>query len=267
MHPRDRRIRRAVAAGTVAILTLLLIVVVPGTTDPVGRAFLAAAASLHQAAAALRSPIACPETGQLRTEIDALKAENGKLLSLSAENGQLKALADYRERTGASGVAARVVFEASDGPTGVWVIDRGEADGISAGQPVIAGDGIIVGKILSVGRLTARVLPLIDSGSRLAVTLMNAGETIGVLEGDRGLSMNIRLIPQSERISVGDVVITSGLEANIRRGLVVGVVDSVERPTQEPFQSALIASFESARHPVFVMVLPAVEDPPEAAGL
>lgn len=265
MTPRNRRIKIAIAAGAVAILTLSLAVFLPAATDPIGRAILAAAAPLHRAAVALRGSDSCQEEGSLKAEVGDLKVLNGKLQSLAAENTQLKALADYRERADRTGVTARVVYEAADGSTGVWLIDRGATDGVSAGQPVVAGDSIIVGKVLSVGRLTARVLPLTDSDSRLAVTLMNVQETIGVLEGDRGLSMAVKLIPQSERVSVGDVVITSGLEMNIRRGLIVGIVESVERSTQEPFQTALIAPLDQSRHPVFVMVLPTIETGPAGA--
>ena len=89
----------------------------------------------------------------------------------------------------------------------------------------------------------------------------HVGGTIGVLEGDRGLSMAITLIPQSEKLAPGDAVITSGIEPGIRRGLAVGTIEKVNRATQDPFQSADVIPFRSLSHPVFVQVLLASEQP------
>ncbi|MBU1916309.1 hypothetical protein KKC47_04265, partial [Patescibacteria group bacterium] len=100
------------------------------------------------------------------------------------------------------------------------------------------------------------VLLLLDSASKLAVSIQGGTDTtMGLLEGDRGLSMTISLIPQDERISAGDVVITAGIEPGIKRGLIIGIIEQIHKDSQKPFQTALVEPFGQAEHPVFVQVL------------
>jgi rod shape-determining protein MreC len=134
------------------------------------------------------------------------------------------------------------------------IIDRGAEDGLKSGQPAIVDDGIIIGKIKSVRKNSAIVLLLTDSTSRLAVAIQGGGDILGLLEGDRGLSMGISLIPQNEQVSLGDMVITSGIEAEIRRGLIIGTIERVEKDEQKPFQTATVTPFERARFPIFVQI-------------
>jgi rod shape-determining protein MreC len=47
-------------------------------------------------------------------------------------------------------------------------------------------------------------------------------------------------IPQNEIIKVGDMVITSGLEENVPSGLLIGVIEAVEKEAYQPFQKAVI---------------------------
>jgi rod shape-determining protein MreC len=196
----------------------------------------------------------------LHRTIDGLEAENAKLLTLASENSALKAALEFVERGTDDVVTARVVYESDDNDARLLVLDRGSNDGIASGQPVITGNGIIIGKILTVRRQSSTVMPLMDTRSRLAVAAQNAQETLGVLEGDRDLSMSISLIPQTEELSPGDTVITSGLEPGIRRGLVVGTIEKVNRSTQDPFQSATVLPFSSTLHPLFVQVIRASKD-------
>jgi rod shape-determining protein MreC len=228
---------------------------------PIKRAALSVAAPIHAAGINASSALRRLTTGrdgsddEMTAEVERLKLENSKLLALLTENQELKASLGYSERGNLNAVTAKVVYETGDDTRREIVIDRGSADGIEVGQPAIVGDGIIVGKVGSVGPTSSSVRLLSDSRSRLAVTVQNAQDTLGVLEGDRGLSMSIELIPQTEYLIPGDTVITSGLEPGIGRGLAVGTVDKVEASTQDPFQSASVQPYRAALHPTIVQVI------------
>jgi rod shape-determining protein MreC len=71
----------------------------------------------------------------------------------------------------------------------------------------------------------------------MAVSLSNENRTVGLAEGDLGLSVKISFVSQSENIKVGDQVITSGLEKNIPRGLAVGRVNNVEQEVNDIWQN------------------------------
>ena len=63
----------------------------------------------------------------------------------------------------------------------------------------------------------------------------------GVLRGQsEGNLMVIAYIPQTDDVSSGDVVLTSGLGGIYPEGLVVGKVSRVQRNDADPFQAAVV---------------------------
>lgn len=225
---------------------------------PLGRPLGAAAALLRQGVASLvewqNSGEKAPWAGR-DAAFEALLSENAKLKALVAENEALKAALGYVPPAGNAAVTASVVSETDSDVLHGLVIDRGFSDGISVGQPVVVGNGLLIGKIFETRRHSSTVMLLTDSHSRLAVSIQNGQDTLGVLEGDRGLAMSVKLVPQTEALSEGDTIITSGLEKFVPRGLIVGAVSKVERGDRDPFQSAVVEPFGRAGHPTFVQVL------------
>jgi rod shape-determining protein MreC len=218
----------------------------------------AVAVPMHRVGAGLSLSISggeCDCADALARQIEQLTIDNSKLRTLAVENVALKTALDFRESSDDVSVLARVAAESADITNRGLLIDRGSREGISIGQPVIVNDGVIIGKISSVSRNSATVLLLADSMSRLAVSLQGGSNVTGLLEGDRGLSMSISLIPQNEMVGLGEVVVTSGIESGIRRGLIVGIVDKVYKDEQEPFQTATVLPLSRSEHPVFVQVL------------
>lgn len=192
---------------------------------------------------------------KLRTTIDDLRIENARLQNFADENEELRDALGYIESLEDVVVTAHVISEVSDDAHNTLVLDRGSDDGITIGQAVFVNKGILIGKITDVSRRTSSVLLLTDSKSAVAVSVQNKDRTLGVLEGSRGLSMAITLIPQTETLAPGDIVITSGIEPGIRRGLVIGTIDKVVRETQEPFQSAIVTPLFGSAYPTSVHIL------------
>jgi rod shape-determining protein MreC len=114
---------------------------------------------------------------------------------------------------------------------------------VAVGDAVATGEGIVVGKVSSVRTETATVELLTDSRSKFAAALLpEEGDPIpGVTEGGYGTGMVLRLIPEYARVQVGDLVFTSGLEAGVPRGLIIGRVESVRQEPHEPFQTATLS--------------------------
>ena len=67
----------------------------------------------------------------------------------------------------------------------------------------------------------------------------------------------IQILPESliNQIAAGDLVITSGLEPNIPRGLVLGSVDSIIKEVRNPFQTAIIRSPVDFNNLDYVLVI------------
>lgn len=248
----------AIAGLVVLLIFLHLVGVFSALTKVVTSLLFRTAEPIHQLSANLvqNDEVKRKCTADTITQFEQLLLENSKLRTLTAENAALKGALNFQEKETSRIVLARVVAESPNATNRGLIIDRGAADGLKPGQPVVVNDGIIIGKIKSVKSNSAIVLLLLDSASKLAVSIQGGTDTtLGLLEGDRGLSMTISLIPQDERISAGDVVITAGIEPGIKRGLVIGTVEQIHKDSQKPFQTALVEPFGQAEHPVFVQVL------------
>lgn len=200
-----------------------------------------------------------PETEKLRLERDALAVDYTELERLRDENAELRAelgfVARRTERTVVSSIIAR-------GPTekeGAFVIDRGSVDGIAPGMPVIAGDGLFLGKVHSTTATTATVLPSTDLASATAGALLTSARTIGLVEGMGNGLMKMSYIPNTEPLQKNDLVVTSGLEEGMVAGLVIGMVNDITTDETAAFKTAILEPLRDVRRTTIVTVL--VTDP------
>ncbi len=184
---------------------------------------------------------------ELQKERDILIVENAKLRDAAHEVENFAALLQFQKRGTTPLVVAQVIAGSTDPDVHTIDIDRGAADGVTEGDAVVANDGIVVGKVTKVRAHTAIVELLTDAQSRFAAALLGADAMTvhGYTEGGHGTGMVMRLIPQQIKVIAGDVVITSGLEENIPRGLVLGRVESVRQEPNEPFQDAVLSPLAS----------------------
>jgi rod shape-determining protein MreC len=171
----------------------------------------------------------------LNTDISEVKIKD-----LEQENNELRKQLGFFHRRNFTHITANVVGLNSDNVEKMIIINAGERDGLKNDQPVIAGDGVIVGTIAKVEKDISMVRLINDNQSKVAATLLNKDGSLGVVEGGYGLSIKMNFIPRNEVVLVGDQVITSGLEENIPRGLLIGEVAVAENEAYQPFQQAVL---------------------------
>lgn len=165
------------------------------------------------------------ENKRLREENARLKREQIKASQLAIDNQRLKKLLNVGEGQVHTIAAARVVAD-SDSPFFKSVlINRGTEDGIRNGQAVIAENGI-VGRTIHVGASSARVLLATDINSRIPVKLASSGINM-ILEGDNSPYPKMDFLPIGEKITVGDLILTSGYGGVFPPDLPVGQVVEV----------------------------------------
>jgi rod shape-determining protein MreC len=193
--------------------------------------------------------------GELESRQAELAIDLAELERLRTENAELRSQLNFFDRRPYGHVTASIISRSVGPEASVVIIDRGSDDGVAAGWPVIAGDGIMVGKVVAVSGATATVRTLSDRSSATAVTLLNGTRTIGIAEGMSGVLLALRYIPQDERISVNDIVVTSGLEDAVPSGLVVGIVNSVSTDPTAPFQEAVLEPLSDIRRLTVVSVI------------
>lgn len=117
-------------------------------------------------------------------------------------------------------VVARVVAE-TDGPfVKTRVLNAGSRDGVSRDQAVLSEHGL-VGRVVSVGARSSRVLLLKDLNSRIPV-LAERNDVRAILAGDNSERPQLRYLRAGHGLVSGDRVVTSGDGGLLPRGLPVG---------------------------------------------
>jgi rod shape-determining protein MreC len=182
------------------------------------------------------------ENEQLKKQIVGALVKQSYCAEIEEENKFLREQSNFLEKKNFKGVFARVIGKSADLSLNALVLDKGSSDGVKKGQPVIADDGVLIGKIFKVESVTSLVLLLNDDFSKIAAAIANQSKTIGLVEGEYGLGIKMNFIPPEEKVAEGDLVVTSGLEAGVPRGLVIGAVSSVVKKPESLFQQASIKS-------------------------
>jgi rod shape-determining protein MreC len=197
---------------------------------------------------------------------------------LQVENDRLRKLLDLRSRLTTRSEAAEVLYDAADPYTRKVVIDRGLAQGIAAGSPVIDENGVL-GQVTRVYPLEAEITLVTDRDQAIPVLNARTGArsvAYGEASG-HGNWLELRFMAGNADVQVGDLLTTSGVDGVYPAGLPVAKVAKVERRGDAGFakiECAPQALVNGARH---VMVLtplnaqlperPAPDDaPPGAAG-
>lgn len=168
--------------------------------------------------------------------------ENYKIKNeiLSAENEELKKQLNFFEKNNYKSVGAEVIGRAVDPLGTTLIVNRGESDNLKIDNPVIIGDGVLVGKIISVSEEESIVRLINDNNSKIGATILNKDNSLGLVEGGYGLGVKMDYIPQNEVVNIGDVVVTSGLSEGIPQGLIIGKIEVVEKQAHQPFQQAIL---------------------------
>lgn len=173
-------------------------------------------------------------------EHQSLQAHAARVSVLEQENKNLQEQLHFFTTTNFEHVGARVIGKNIEPLSSSVILNVGSEQGIEEGNPVIVSEGILVGTVARVTENTAVVRLIDDNQSKIGASIENDDQTIGLIEGGFGISVRLTFVPQNELISVGDVVVTSGLTEEIPRGLLIGTIEAIEKEAYQPFQEAVV---------------------------
>ena len=182
--------------------------------------------------------------GSAAKKISDLETENQKLLSeitllnsLRDENETLRKALDFRLKDNFKFAFAEIISK--DIEEDSITINKGTADGLAEGMPVITESNVLLGKISEVYKRSSKVMLISNKKSSLEAKIQNK-EIQGVLEGEGNLSMSLRILPQEKEITGGDLAITTSLGGIFPENLLIGKVEKLERNDIKPVQTATI---------------------------
>jgi rod shape-determining protein MreC len=175
---------------------------------------------------------------------------------LGLENDRLRKILALRERTSTPAQAAQVVYDAADPFTRRVMVDKGSAQGIKSGSPVMDEMGVL-GQVTRVYPLSSEVTLLIDREHTIPVLNTRTGAR-SVVYGDpsvHGGTLELRFMAGNADVQQGDVLTTSGVDGVYPPGMPVARVDKVERRADSAFAKIICQPLANTLGAQYVMIL------------
>lgn len=214
------------------------------------------------------------EDARKKLALQSLRA--GQVEQLTQENSRLRKLLGLREQLATQVVAAEVLYDAADPYTRKVIIDKGMAQGVDLGSPVVDESGVL-GQVTRVHPLVSEVTLVVDRDLAIPVLNVRTGAR-SVAYGDPvlgGSGLELRFMGSNSDVQQGDMLTTSGVDGVYPPGLPVATITRIERRAESAFAKiyctpqALVAG---ARHvmvvkPVSGQIVPRPEaDAAQVAG-
>jgi rod shape-determining protein MreC len=174
------------------------------------------------------------ENERLKFEIERLINEKNDLIERIFRQKRLADLMAYPESHKKESLVATVIGRAATQWSKVVFINKGTKHGVRTDSAVVTTSGVI-GQIMHAGLTTSKVLLTIDSRSAVD-SLFQGSRVSGVVVGTGEKQCQIKFVPNTAEIKVGDQVLSSGLGGIFPKGLVIGTVSKVARKKQGLFQ-------------------------------
>ena len=161
----------------------------------------------------------------LKKKIDELKAELILYQEGYLESQRLKKLLALKDSYKYQFIAAQVIAKEPAALSRIIMINKGSANGLKAGMPVIAPPGL-VGRLTDVSWHVSKVLLFIDESSNIDAILQGP-RTQGIIRGAGSRGCELRYILKNQDVKEGEVVVSSGIGGVFPKGLLRGVVSGV----------------------------------------
>jgi len=178
------------------------------------------------------------ENEELKLRIQELLVENISLKELKKENENLKEALSVGLEKDFKLILTEVIGK--DIAQDSILINKGSEAGVSKNLPVITQQKVLVGKVSEVYKNFSKVMLISNKESSFNAKIENNEEIEGVIDGQGGFQLLLKLILLDKKISEGEMVISSSLGGIFPEGLLVGEIKKVLRSDVESLQEAQI---------------------------
>lgn len=181
------------------------------------------------------------ENYELRKRLNQAMEENNKWRELELANNRLRDLLNFQKRITKRVVAAEVIGKDPSAWFKTVIIDKGKADGLNKGLPVVMPEGI-AGQVIEVSNHYSKVMLIIDRNSAVDA-LVQRSRARGVIKGESADRCRLNYVLRKHDVRVGDTVVSSGLDDVYPKGLRIGRISDVVKRNSEIFQEVTITPF------------------------
>ncbi len=167
------------------------------------------------------------ENEKLKSELEEMQNKIFTLNEVKKENERLKQLLDFGKDIERKKVLAQVVSWDSSNEFKVLRINKGENHGLKLLSPVITQTGL-VGYVYRVSPNYADILTILDQNNRVDA-IVTRTRTHGILEGHSDFICQFKYVSRTEKLEIGDIIITAGLGEIYPKGIKVGSISQIDK--------------------------------------
>ena len=178
------------------------------------------------------------ENEKLRAENRRDLAEIARFEEIRLANIRLRKLLGFKETLDLPTLPAQVIGEDASNWFQTVVIDKGRADGLREGMPVVVPEGV-AGRVIETAPHQSRVLLITDASSAVAAMVQRT-RARGIIRG-QGETLSFDYALREDDIKVGDRIVSSGTGGMFPKGLTIGVVTRVTKGDYGLFQGVEVA--------------------------
>lgn len=168
-----------------------------------------------------------------------LRARIANLSEVEKENDVLREEMSLTPREKYKLEAAMIIGRESGDYSEIIYVDKGQRNGIERGMAVLVGRGVLIGRVVEATTNTAKIQLITDKSFKVNSKLVES-DGHGVVFGQYGTSVRMKMIPQTVKINKGDMVITSELSDNFKEALLIGYVQEVFDTADGLFQEVIV---------------------------
>ena len=148
---------------------------------------------------------------------------------------------DFQKNISERVVAAEVIGKDPSTWFKTVIIDKGEADGLTRGLPVVMPQGI-AGQVIEVANHYSKVMLILDRNSAVD-SLVQRTRARGVIKGESTDQFRLDYVLRKKDVRVGDIIVSSGLDGIYPKGLRIGYVSEVIEHDADIFHEVIITPF------------------------
>lgn len=177
----------------------------------------------------------------LKAQLNQAIGVNNQWQETELANSRLRNLLGFQKTISEMVVAAEVIGKDPSAWFKTVIIDKGSADGLTRGLPVVMPQGI-AGQVIEVSNHYSKVMLIIDRNSAVDA-LVQRSRARGVIKGESTDRCRLDFALRKNDIRVGDTVVSSGLDGVYPKGLRIGLVAEVIEHDADIFHEVIITPF------------------------